>query len=69
MLALQCIGITPSAGSFQFITVKMDFLISPAYSVPAMMMRRSAKLSAMAVVLRTPSMAGSAWKSGACRMT
>ena len=35
-LALQCIGSTPSAGSFQFITPKIDFLISPAYSVPAM---------------------------------
>ena len=42
MLALQCIGSTPRSGSIQFITVKIDFLISPAYSVPAMTMQRCA---------------------------
>ncbi len=61
MLALQCIGSTPSAGSFQFITVKIDFLISPAYSVPAITISFLAKDSAIAVLVRTPSRAGTAW--------
>ena len=68
-MALQCIGSTPLAGNSQFITVKIDFLISPAYSLPAMTISFCSKLSAIAVVLRTPSIAGSAWKCGACRMT
>ena len=42
--------------------MKIDFLISPAYSVPAMTMQRCANDSAMAVPERTPSTAGSAWK-------
>ena len=53
-------GSTPCAGKIQFITVKIDFLISPAYSVPAITIVRSAKESAIAVVDRTPSIAGSA---------
>ena len=61
MLALQCMGSTPSAGSFQFMTVKIDFLISPAYSVPAMTISFWSKESAIAVDVRTPSRAGSAW--------
>ena len=61
-------GSTPSAGSFQFMMPKIDFLISPPYSLPAITMIFCARLTAMAVVLRTPSMAGSAWKLGACRM-
>jgi hypothetical protein len=65
ILALQCIGSTPVSGRRQFITVKIDLLISPAYSVPAMTMVRSAKERAMAVPLRTPSVSGSAWNSGA----
>jgi len=68
-LAEQCIGSTPSAGSFQFITPKMLFLISPPYSLPAITIMRSVNDAAMAVLLRTPSVAGSAWKLGACRMT
>ena len=58
ILALQCIGSTPLSGRIQFITVKIDFLISPAYSVPAMMMIRCSNDSAMVVPLRTPSIAG-----------
>ena len=68
-LAEQCIGSTPWAGKSQFITPKMLFLISPPYSLPATTMVRSVNDTAMAVPLRTPSMAGSAWNCGACRMT
>ena len=46
----------------------MDFLSSPAYRVPAMMIMRFSKLSAMTVVVRVPWRFGSAWNSGACRM-
>jgi len=56
-------------GSSQFITVKIDFFISPAYSLPAMTIIRCSNDKAMAVPERTPSTAGSAWNSGACRMT
>ena len=68
-LAEQCIGSTPLAGRSQFITPKMLFLISPPYSLPATTIMRSVKDTAMAVPLRTPSTAGSAWNCGACRIT
>ena len=68
ILALQCIGITPRSGRIQFITVKIDFFTSPAYSLPAMTMMRCSNDSAIEVPLRTPSIAGSVWKCGACRM-
>ena len=48
--------------------MNIDFFSSPAYRVPAMMIIRLAKLSAMTVVVRVPWRLGSAWNSGACRM-
>ena len=46
-------------------TVKTDFLISPAYLVPPIKIIRRAKLTRMNVDERVPSRAGSAWKSAA----
>ena len=57
IFAEQCMGRTARGGKIQFITVKIDFLISPAYSVPAMTIIFSAKDKATAVVERTPSIA------------
>ena len=45
-------------------TVKADFLISPAYSVPTMMISIRSRWSRIAVSLRTPSVAGSALNEG-----
>ena len=69
ILALQCIGSTPSAGNFQFMTPKIDFLISPPYSLPATTIMRCVSDTAIAVLDRTPSIAGSAWNLGACTIT
>ena len=45
-------------------TVNADFLISPAYSVPTMMISMRSRWSRIAVSERTPSVAGSALKEG-----
>ena len=45
-------------------TVKADFLISPAYSVPTMMISIRLRWSRIAVSLRVPSVAGSALNDG-----
>ena len=45
-------------------TVNADFLISPAYSVPTMMISIAARLTRMAVPVRVPSVPGSAWNEG-----
>ena len=45
-------------------TVKAPFLISPAYSVPTMMISIRSRWTRMAVPLRVPSVAGSAWNEG-----
>ena len=45
-------------------TVKADFLISPAYSVPTMMISIRSRWSRMAVSVRVPSVAGSALNEG-----
>ena len=45
-------------------TVNADFLISPAYSVPTMMISIRLRWSRIAVSLRTPSVAGSALNDG-----
>ena len=37
MFAEQCIGSVPSSGSTKFIVENTDFLISPAYRLPATM--------------------------------
>ena len=42
--------------------MKMDFLISPAYSVPPISTSCWARLRAMNVSVRVPSRLGSAWK-------
>jgi len=42
----------------------MDFLISPAYSVPPMMTMRRARFTRMNVSLRVPSRFGSAFTEG-----
>ena len=61
----ECIGRTPSSGSRKFITVNADFLISPAYIVPTMRISLRARWTRIAVSLRVPSRAGSAWNEGA----
>ena len=66
-LAEQCIGRMPSSGRRSFITVKIDFLISPAYSVPPISTSVRAGCSATNVPLRVPSSSGSASSAGACR--
>ena len=45
-------------------TVNAPFLISPAYSVPTMMISIRWRWTRMAVALRVPSVAGSAWNDG-----
>ena len=45
-------------------TVKADFLISPAYSVPTMRISIRSRWSRIAVPVRVPSVAGSAWNEG-----
>ena len=45
-------------------TVNADFLISPAYSVPTMMISIRSRWTRIAVSLRTPSVAGSALNDG-----
>ena len=50
-------------------TVKIDFLISPAYCVPPTRTSRSAKFSTMKTSDRVPSTSGSAWKPGALSTT
>ena len=59
----------PLPGSTWFITVKIDFLISPAYSVPPISTMFSAKFTRMKVEVRVPSTAGSALKLIASRTT
>ena len=49
-------------------TVKADFLISPAYSVPTMMTSIRPMLTRIAVSLRVPSVAGSALNDGTSRI-
>ena len=45
-------------------TVKALFLISPAYSVPTMMISIRRRWTRIAVPVRVPSVAGSAWNDG-----
>ena len=45
-------------------TVKALFLISPAYLVPTMMISILLRWSRIAVPVRVPSVAGSAWNEG-----
>ena len=45
-------------------TVNADFLISPAYIVPTIRISIRFRWTRIAVSLRTPSVAGSAWKDG-----
>ena len=45
-------------------TVKADFLISPAYSVPTMMISIRSRWTRIAVEVRTPSVSGSALNDG-----
>ena len=45
-------------------TVKARFLISPAYSVPTMMISIRSRWTRIAVPVRVPSVAGSAWNDG-----
>jgi hypothetical protein len=49
-------------------TVKADFLISPAYSVPTMMISIRSRWTRIAVSLRTPSVLASALKDGTSMM-
>ena len=67
-LAEQCIGRMPRFGSRSFISVKMDFLISPAYSVPPIRISEFVRWRLTKLVARVPSVAGSAVKLGACRI-
>jgi hypothetical protein len=48
--------------------VNADFLISPAYSVPTMMISIRSRWRRMAVSLRTPSVSGSALNDGTSRI-
>ena len=59
-LTALCIGRTPSSGMRKFMTVNADFLISPAYSVPTMMISIRLRWTRIAVVVRVPSVSGSA---------
>ena len=45
-------------------TVNADFLISPAYSVPTMMISIRSRWTRIAVAVRVPSVSGSALKDG-----
>ena len=45
-------------------TVKALFLISPAYSVPTMMISIRRRWTRIAVPVRVPSRSGSAWNDG-----
>ena len=45
-------------------TVKALFLISPAYSVPTMMISIRRRWTRIAVPVRVPSVSGSAWNDG-----
>ncbi len=45
-------------------TVNALFLISPAYSVPTIRISIRLRWTRIAVALRVPSVAGSAWKDG-----
>ncbi len=45
-------------------TVNADFLISPAYSVPTMRISMRWRWTRIAVPVRVPSVAGSAWNDG-----
>ena len=65
MLAEQCIGSTPSAGSRKFMTEKTDFFISPAYWLPAMTTTFFSKLTQMAASECTPSSSGMHLQPGA----
>ena len=67
-LAEQCMGSTPSAGRRWFSTLKIDFLISPAYRVPQMRTSFAEKFTTTAVDDRVPWRSGSARKWGAWRM-
>jgi hypothetical protein len=66
-LAEQCIGKTPSRGSRSFMSVKIDFLISPAYSVPPISTSCRVGWRRTNVSLRVPSSSGSASREGAWR--
>ena len=68
-LAEQCIESTPAFGSRSFMSVKIDFLISPAYSVPPIRMRPSERCSTTKLAARVPSVSGTAWKCGAWSTT
>ncbi len=63
-LTAECIGSTPSSGSRSFMTVNALFLISPAYSVPTMMISIRLRWTRIAVSVRVPSVAGSALNEG-----
>ena len=63
-LTEQCIGITFLGGKRKFNIVNTDFLISPAYDVPAIKTTFLAKLTAMIVSEREPCRFGSALKLG-----
>jgi len=49
-------------------TVKADFLISPAYSVPTMITSMRPRWTRIAVSLRVPSVVGSARNEGTSRI-
>ena len=63
--AEQCIGSTPSSGSRSFMSEKIDFLISPAYSVPPITTSPRVGWRTTKVSERVPSASGSASTSGA----
>jgi len=60
-----CMGRTPSSGRRKFMIPKAPFFISPAYSVPAMMISWRDRWTRMTVSLCVPSRRGSAWNDGA----
>ena len=65
MFAEQCMGNTSRCGSRKFMTLKMDFFISPAYAVPPISTMRRVKFTRMKTSELVPSRLGSAWKPGA----
>src|SRR5246127_5814343 len=64
-LAEQCMGNTFRGGSRKFMTLKIDFFISPAYDVPPISTVQRMKFNRMKTSEFTPSRLGSAWNSGA----
>ena len=67
-LAEQCMGKTLRCGSTKFITPKMDFFISPAYSVPPISTSFLLKFTNTKTSELVPSRSGSARKLGALTM-